>query len=240
MALAGVASAASIGYDEMDSNQQSGVIKYWNDSFTITKDSDVWANISTGNSFTFSFDVSNICNVTEPRTLFSVAGSHNISQREDGKLQVRYSTETGLVLLNTPGDGDETFYFDGSELGSPTVSAYSSDLGLTATDSIDTITTFTFVSDTTNKTFTIYKNGAQIDQWTNWNTDTGITGIQAGSRWGGGYRIGGDETVDFDNITVWNRALTASEVSGLVIPEPTTATLSLLALAGLAARRRRK
>lgn len=35
-------------------------------------------------------------------------------------------------------------------------------------------------------------------------------------------------------------ALTASEVKALTVPEPATATLSLLALAGLAARRRRK
>ena len=43
-----------------------------------------------------------------------------------------------------------------------------------------------------------------------------------------------------DNLYVWNRALGTTEVKALVVPEPATATLSLLALCGLAARRRRK
>ena len=64
--------------------------------------------------------------------------------------------------------------------------------------------------------------------------------IELGRRWQGGATLSEGETVDFDNITFWNKALSDSEVSGLVIPEPTTATLSLLALAGLAARRHRK
>ena len=38
----------------------------------------------------------------------------------------------------------------------------------------------------------------------------------------------------------WNESGTALYLNHKIIPEPTTATLSLLALAGLAARRRRK
>lgn len=45
-------------------------------------------------------------------------------------------------------------------------------------------------------------------------------------------------SMNIDNILVYNKALTSKEVAQL-IPEPATATLSLLALAGLAARRRR-
>ena len=51
---------------------------------------------------------------------------------------------------------------------------------------------------------------------------------------------------NFDNILVYSKALTAEEVGALVkgvsqsVPEPTTSTLSLLALVGLASRRRRK
>lgn len=44
----------------------------------------------------------------------------------------------------------------------------------------------------------------------------------------------------FDNIAMWNRALSASEVKTLTVPEPATAMLSLLVLAGLATRRSRK
>lgn len=41
-------------------------------------------------------------------------------------------------------------------------------------------------------------------------------------------------------ITAYSGALTTEQMSSLIVPEPTTATLSFLALAGLAARRRRK
>lgn len=44
-------------------------------------------------------------------------------------------------------------------------------------------------------------------------------------------------TVD---VTFYNGVLTEGEMQSLMVPEPATATLSLLALAGLAARRRRK
>lgn len=44
----------------------------------------------------------------------------------------------------------------------------------------------------------------------------------------------------FYDLAVYSGAMTATEVKALTVPEPTTATLSLLALAGLAARRRRK
>lgn len=47
-------------------------------------------------------------------------------------------------------------------------------------------------------------------------------------------------STNIDNILVYGRALSAAEVKALTVPEPTTATLSLLALAGLVARRRRK
>ncbi len=51
-----------------------------------------------------------------------------------------------------------------------------------------------------------------------------------------------DGTLQLDRVQVFNTALTAYEVrqAAGIIPEPTTATLSLLALAGLAAHRRRK
>ena len=42
------------------------------------------------------------------------------------------------------------------------------------------------------------------------------------------------------DLSIYDGAMTAAEVKAMVIPEPTTATLSLLALAGLAARRRRR
>ena len=47
-------------------------------------------------------------------------------------------------------------------------------------------------------------------------------------------------TFDVDNVLIYNKALSAVEINAITVPEPTTATLSLLALAGLATRRRRK
>lgn len=242
MALASIASAASIGYDEMTDAQKTGVKKNWNDPLTLTTSSDEWANVSTGFSFTISFDISNINVSSTDSTIASFAGSHNANGWDDGKLLVRMSDSVSLTLINSHGTSSNSWseYFDGSTFGEATVSAYSCDLGLTSAESITSITTYTLVSNEVDKTFTIYKDGTQMDQWTNWDTDTGLTGLQLGGRFGGGNKLSGDETVDFDNVTIWNKALTTAEVASIIIPEPTTATLSLLALAGLAARRRRK
>ncbi len=45
--------------------------------------------------------------------------------------------------------------------------------------------------------------------------------------------------ISFTNVQLYSGVLSKSQISQLSVPEPTTATLSLLALAGLAARRRR-
>ena len=75
---------------------------------------------------------------------------------------------------------------------------------------------------------------------------TALTGFQFSAAFSGNRA---SNSVTVDNIAVWNRALSAEEVASLPlsvpepspsVPEPTTATLSLLALAGLAARRRRR
>lgn len=47
-------------------------------------------------------------------------------------------------------------------------------------------------------------------------------------------------TFDVDNVLIYNKALSAVEINAITVPEPATATLSLLALVGLATRRRRK
>ena len=84
---------------------------------------------------------------------------------------------------------------------------------------------------------TLYVNG--VSQGTLTGGSASISALQLGNRYGGGDPVA-PINATIDNLTVWNRALTSDEVKGLIIPEPTTATLSLLALTGLAARRRRK
>ena len=66
-------------------------------------------------------------------------------------------------------------------------------------------------------------------------------------KWSGGFETVDSLSVSTDYVTgvaLFNSALTQTEVSTFhqdyMIPEPATATLSLLALAGLAARRRRR
>lgn len=97
------------------------------------------------------------------------------------------------------------------------------------------------------ETLTLTVNGYSASVAYTPGEDTKLSNFQLGSQWGdGGRRV----DADFDDLAIWNRVLTQEEVSllaggavangALQVPEPTTATLSLLALAGVAARRRRK
>ncbi len=90
----------------------------------------------------------------------------------------------------------------------------------------------------TNQTLTLYINGEQVGSATGWIASQNIDAIQFGSVLGQGSQAVGH--MEVDNISLWNRALSSSEVKSLQVPEPTTASLSLLALSALALRRRRK
>ena len=77
-----------------------------------------------------------------------------------------------------------------------------------------------------------------------YSAEGNLSNFQLGSLWGDGSRRC---NAQFDDVAIWNRVLDEREVvalssgsTALAAPEPTTATLSLLALAGLAVRRRRR
>ncbi len=100
--------------------------------------------------------------------------------------------------------------------------------------------TITLVQDGTAKTLTLYVDGKQTGQVTEWKAAS-VKGMQFGSSlnndWGERDPL---NSASIDKLAIWSTALTGTQVKSLIVPEPTTATLSLLALAGLCARRRRK
>lgn len=116
---------------------------------------------------------------------------------------------------------------------------------VTTTLTLSDWTTLTLVGDNSGTgsapyTFNFYVDGEligsdHVDGAANFAASNTINNLQIGYY--------GDSTkgayTSVDNILIYGRALSAKEVKALV-PEPATATLSLLALAGLAARRRRR
>ena len=110
---------------------------------------------------------------------------------------------------------------------------------LTSTTTVSTLT-ITF----SNSVFNMYLNGGLVATGTpnsdmmNDNISSVIDTISFGA-WAGGSDNGLLKEY-VHSFAIYEGAMTAAEVRALMVPEPTTATLSLLALAGLAARRRRR
>ena len=205
-------------------------------------DTRVWTTNTSGkftNAFTFSFKLVGFDaeNWTDALSLYSngtTAGTSNSIQFQKDNTGSLYVYTSGFTGSNVTGDASSvllgslaslegkvlTLVFDATG-ASNTLTAYVD--GVANAD----IITFTYADDVT--------------------PSTALTGFQFGAAFAN-ERVSNSVTVD--DIAVWNRALTAEEVATLpmvnpsaespVVPEPATATLSLLALAGLAARRRRK
>ena len=262
MSLTAVASAASVGYSSMDANQAEGVVLGldWDGGASkngvtegVVKDGSLlaggnnggpWVNINAGKTFTLSFDISNV-SANAWNTILSVASEGWGYGNDSGRLQLQADGSGNLYMYNTAEADyngnpiENSKYYGGFVVGSENVPSDTSiNLGVNKADTKDTVYTLTFVSDAEAGTFTAYNNGVQVGQWTGWTPTVDMAGFQFGKRFGDNGRSGVQEIM-IDNLTLWNRALSSNEVSALV-PEPTTATLSLLALAGLAARRRRK
>lgn len=98
-------------------------------------------------------------------------------------------------------------------------------------------------SDGTN--LTLYVNGIKASIAFTPDESTTLSNFQLSSKWGDSGRAA---DANYDDLAIWNRTLNEQEINHLVsggtagdliVPEPTTATLSLLGLSVLMVRRRR-
>lgn len=183
------------------------------------------AGLKAADGFTVSFDI----NGAGAGTLLSMTNSNMSALWRSVSVTLADSTET-------PGASIISAQF----LGSPDT-AVSKTLTLSDTD----WTTLTLVGSVDSKVASTFVLDFYID-----GEHIGTSSTPKASNITGGNVINnmqfghfGTSTssapTNIDNILVYGRALSAKEVKALTVPEPTTATLSLLALAGLAARRRR-
>jgi MYXO-CTERM domain-containing protein len=94
---------------------------------------------------------------------------------------------------------------------------------------------------TSTAALTLYYNGAQVATGTLGASNCTAQPLDTFALGGRNIGVGNATDFSFTNVQLYSGVLSATQISQLsVVPEPTTATLSLLALAGLAARRRRK
>lgn len=93
---------------------------------------------------------------------------------------------------------------------------------------------------TSTAALTLYYNGAQVATGTLGAINCTAQSLDTFALGGRNYDAGKATDFSFTNAQLYSGVLSSTQISQLSVPEPTTATLSLLALAGLAARRRRK
>ena len=187
------------------------------------------AGLTFTNGITINMRVRNCETVSSssPNTaLFSVATS---------------ATTNGMLVGITQSNASGGFAYNGSDskitTTQTTPSVNQSGLRDDVVFSYVTVT-IQSVADTTKPDVYFYYNGVLSATGTvsTWNIGDAISKIYLG-----GWSASDNSRLQYtlDSLSVYNGAMSADEVAKLV-PEPTTATLSLLALCGLAARRRRK
>ena len=247
MALCSVASAADLVAEWKDfSTLTSG-------SYTIvtsgsSKAEDGFLSVVGANSGSATIDVSAAgLSISDGFTLnLTLNGIKSWSGNQPHAfVGIKGEDTTFLALAGLHGDASEgakvgKFAFNGSanKVTMTYPEGENGDLScLTGTDKFYTLT-LTFAK----SAFSMYLDGALLatgtpnSEMTDAMAAQDITSIAFGSWVGDSNNALLSETIS--SFSIYGGAMTASEVAALV-PEPTTATLSLLALAGLAARRRR-
>ncbi len=240
MALLGVCSAVACAADATPVYSWS-----WSEEDGATVDADGWTsfNYTEGNDYA-TFDSSS--NAVYKRGITDVTGSftftldlRNPSATASGSSAWKaYFTlyATGATTVSSPyiyltqDNSGQLYLYQYNAFGGNTV-FQPIDLGVTL--SATEWTTVTLVSDLENDTFSVYVNGEEKASFEGWTIEAGLGGVQFGKAFGGTSNRPVVGTVEVNNIAIYNSAVYS-------VPEPATATLSLLALAGLAARRRRK
>lgn len=175
--------------------------------------------------FTISFDIKDLSSDIDG-SIFSI-------YTDDPSI-----TNNTLSLKKTEGDNTKlTLGFGGGSQG-----------GNITTNYVPTAWTNFTITCTSNQ-ITFYKDGQIINTIAAEVGSKAITGIQFGKDWGASTSNTQNfiDSAKLDNIGIWNKALSTDEVKELnglptnsAVPEPTTATLSLLGLASLLMRRRRR
>ena len=196
------------------------------DPYKLNFASGLFGTARESHSFTLSFDLVDVSNSAAWATIVTLYSGAENSGSAGWNNAMSLLNDSGTLVIHTR-DGGVTGYD-----GTGTNTTISTGIGTNAGKVGQVLT---LVSDAENSSLTLYIDGEQKGTVANWNA-MALTGISFDGTLGG-YNAYGQAIID--NLNMWNRALSATEVASLIVPEPATATLSLLALAGLAARRRR-
>lgn len=184
--------------------------------------------IKIGNNSDYSVSIGNftVNNVaTTQLRLYNQAAGVSIS---GGGTDLTWVDEAGSTLASAP--YLNTINLEGAVRGAITLGYNSSTVpGVVSTENQGTAVVFSI----------LYESGDVLSYF----------GIVYSKQWSSGHVASityDSDVLNCPEISVWSSSpwtrdtLVAANVAAITVPEPTTATLSLLALAGLAARRRRR